>query len=145
MSREIKFRAWDIGNKVWVCNPIYISRFGKIINASGDNITKNIVLLQFTGLLDKNRKEIYEGDIVLCKDDGECFPEEYSEDKDEYIPVGKYEVVYQAEHGYAAFELKDSPCEEMNGLAYACANSIEVIGNIYENPNLLNPPTQEIK
>jgi uncharacterized phage protein (TIGR01671 family) len=161
--REIKFRAWDKKqNKIAYSSndfpegydystSISLSFEGQIELWTGDDGGKNglwehseryekdrFSLMQFTGLKDKNGKEIYEGDIVLCSDDNGCFPEEYHEEKDEYIPTGKYEVVYQAEQGYAAFELKDSPCEDMNGLAYACENSIEVIGNIYENSNLLS-------
>jgi uncharacterized phage protein (TIGR01671 family) len=136
--REISFRAWDKfnGNMSYSIERKYLTAFFSNCDAliAGGN---KLELMQFTGLKDRNGKEIYEGDIVLCQDDANCFPEEYNEEKDEYIPTGKYEVVYQADQGYAAFELKDSPCEDMNALAYACANSIEVIGNIYENKELL--------
>lgn len=155
--REIKFRAWDKNDgMIYTCldliitPPIFNSldfnqdHYGKVKfykNKKGEWNTQNTghsgVLMQFTGLKDKNGKEIYEGDMVLCADAGECFPEEYNEKKDEFFPVGKYEVVYQGEEGYPAFELKDSPCEDVFGLAYAHANSIEVIGNIFENPDLI--------
>ena len=59
--REIKFRAWDkIGNKWFVDLPVCIQ-----IDREGElNCFNGGVIYQYTGLHDKNGKEIYEGDIV---------------------------------------------------------------------------------
>jgi len=133
--KTLKFRAWSESQKEWhYFTPANISTYKQTFEMhtlQGDEF------YLFTGLLDKNGKEIYEGDIVLCSDDGENFPEQYDKEKDKYYPIGKYEVEYQGEQGYAAFELKNNPCEDMSGLCYAHANSIEVIGNIYEHPELM--------
>ena len=61
--REIKFKIWDIKNK----------EMGKIftlkdaIQSDAFEVNVTYIFLQFTGLLDKNRKEIFEGDIVKVK------------------------------------------------------------------------------
>ena len=97
--REIKFRAWDKSKK-------------KIVDVVMIDFSKNISmveLMQFTGLYDKNGKEIYEGDIVETPFGiGRVFDR-----------LGCWFVETQKELGYFA------SCD------------LEVIGNLYENPELL--------
>lgn len=102
---------------------------------------------QYTGLTDKNSKKIFEGDIIRYADNDEYemylesieFPEEY-----EGVDFSRMwtvdEVVYGDKIGYPAFDLNahDFDC---NGLAELSENGgqwfYEVIGNIYDNPELL--------
>jgi uncharacterized phage protein (TIGR01671 family) len=77
---------------------------------------KGWVLMQYTGLKDKNGKEIYEGDIVADRDTSDC------------VFGVKWDV---AKAGYYM------PPEFDEEYAYSIgAVSLEVIGNIYENPEL---------
>ncbi len=119
--REIKFRVWDETNKKWLDGHLLnVSCFWGSVHRNGSAGTINGVLLeQFTGLHDKNGKEIYEGDIV-----------EYPTD---YFTMSKQGVIYseghfiplvRVEHGY-------------NAIDNYCANDFEIIGNIHENPELL--------
>jgi|WetSurSiteA1Bulk_404760.scaffolds.fasta_scaffold29508_4 hypothetical protein len=118
--RKIKFRAWDKEKNKFVFD-FYISLDGEFIEYDNLTIRKNIVLMQFTGLKDKNGKEIYEGDIVK-------------------MPEPSNEII----------EIKW--IEKLSGFSPICGlnydfishfpvpgSYLEVIGNIYENPDLSTP------
>lgn len=122
MSREIKFRVWDKDNKKMYpvlqlfmsCNKSYPQV--RIDNDDQNDITdwlilNNCILQQFTGLKDKNDKDIYEGDIVEFKDNCFC-----------------YNTTVNFSGG--AFRI---------GLALLENNNLfsTIIGNIFANPELL--------
>ena len=88
--------------------------------------------VQYTGLKDNNGKEIYEGDIVRAW-------EYCDEDDPELNEFELSEVKYYAkECDYPAFEIKSKYFYESNALqAGVVEGRIEVIGNIYENKELL--------
>jgi len=120
MSREIKFRCWDetikdfhrvqLGGRVKnKPNSVAYVNPSKKPNGSFDG---NLGWQQFTGLKDKNGKEIYEGDIVV-----------YGSDRP--LPIIFHE------HGVFSFEGKDF------ALGIYDQRKMEVIGNIVENPELL--------
>lgn len=125
--KEIKFRVWDKkeskmflgGSFMDVSQTQGVDRW--IFGMDIFNHPDDVELMQYTGLKDKNGKEIFEGDIVLNFADDEVF-----------------EVYYGGEDGYPAFELKGYD-GDANGLMYYTQDSeLEVIGNIYENKELLN-------
>lgn len=129
--RDIKFRAWDKITSDMV--PIKTIDFGKdgaecavdFCDINGDLTGKNPewVLMQSTGLKDKNGVEIFEGDIVK-NDKGE---------------IGR--VVYlKQEAGFVVVLPKlDYRLGHRNtGEPYDVASGHEVIGSFYENPELLS-------
>src|SRR5690349_4165880 len=61
-SRKIKFKAWDKENRL-------LMRLNSIDCNKGELLKKNHVLLQFTGLLDREGEEIYEMDVLLISSD----------------------------------------------------------------------------
>lgn len=112
--REIKFRAWNKDGRYWLTDPT--SPWGGI-NSAIHHIQDNYELMQYTGLKDKNGKEIYEGDIVKIGND---LIEEVK-----WVGVGDWMEDKQPMVGFVS-----------HGTIYK-GKPIEVIGNIYENKDLL--------
>lgn len=126
MSREIKFRAWNEKTK----------RFTKdSYNAYLSRNDDGIVTEQYTGLTDKNDKEIYEGDIVDIHD-GVTFLDSMRNRHDSSFGVG--EVVW-GWGGFWARPLKGGQYASMAEFVMGkkdCKH-VEIIGNVHENPELL--------
>ncbi len=143
-NREIKFRAWDkIKNKMYHFNEFWLDSEYQSIAFSLDDKERKLQegnysldfyqedlseLMQFTGLHDKNGKEIYCGDIVKY-DYGNPFKRE--------IPNPQIrEIIFKD----GCFSLKDDDyyynASYDTNLSKKNKNC-EVIGNIYENPELL--------
>lgn len=114
----IKFRAWDRVDNTMVGWEI-------LERASFYELDPSRVLMQFTGLLDKNGKEIYEGDIVLASNEWQLKRE-----------VGNQEVFYNSK--LAKFDFKNRKGIYLNNNVLQHPQTrLEVIGNIWENPELL--------
>ena len=131
-----RFRAWDVLAEKMIDEILMISFVRKeIIGKFSDGSTsvplkfederngEDVILMQSTGLKDKNDKEIFEGDILACKTD------------DEVINLN---IFWDEEHALFMFESKKY--NEQEPLAELVENNtypFEIIGNIYENPELL--------
>ena len=126
--REIKFRVWhpDEGNMY------YFNCFKEITDWQADDFYRAdntddacVDFMQFTGLHDKNGKGIYEGDIIFIKGETKLLDikgkVEYSNILAQFIITNTGSIVNEAE------PLGDYEEED-----------IEVIGNIYDNKELLN-------
>ncbi len=121
--REIKFRAWDkLDGKMY--HTVETIDFKDGVDMRDDKgkgcfrMFENVDLMQYTGLKDKNGKEIYERDIV------------------DWSPVG-LGVVRWIACGFAHDQEKQRSPIGVNHLHPNYSKEYEVIGNIYENPNLL--------
>ena len=121
--REIKFRAWvgEPGDGRMCTMGFSISGNGTILDRNGRSVRVDGVM-QFTGLLDKNGKEIYEGDI---------FQFHYNDG-----PGGRGVVFWHDE--MAAYMWHPADHDESMSTLMPEYQVMEVIGNIYETPELIN-------
>ena len=127
MNRKIKFRAWDkckkrmleISRINFISNAVFYKEDLQHVGNIGDHCC---VLMQFTGLTDKNRKEIFEGDIVRT------------------LTKGVYYITYDKGR-FLLFKENFGEMARQSLLEYYSQNDLEVIGNIFENPDLLKDKT----
>ena len=121
-----KFRAWDSSKKEMFTDTFAITESGQVVVVEQESVAsppdyvfvEHLVIMQSTGLHDKNGKEIFEGDIVKMA-------------KDVYSDPTYYEIVRHRGGAYR-LESKQHGCE-----LWLRHTNCEVIGNIYENPELL--------
>ena len=104
--RILKFRAWDVQAKSMIIDPVF-HEFADINDQFGDD---DFIFMQFTGLLDKEGKEIYEGDILSTDFAGNKIK------------------------GVMEYEITEAGAQWTKFLPL---DRYEIIGNIYENPELL--------
>jgi len=118
MNRELKFRVWLHDTKEWgnvSCIEVFNST-GKLEYLYQD---QPYTIQQYTGLKDKNGKEIYEGDII-----------QYHRCDSAYYLILKSVVYFY--NGQFGFDLKG-----FNDMFFALGDEVcpEIVGNIFENPD----------
>ena len=118
--REIKFRAFDTENKTWT----FVTLGDLICGACTEKGDKPLsgakqVWEQYTGLKDKNGKEIYEGDIILVANHGRT----------------PYVVIHR--EWDCSFVCNNENLVDFVHMFKTMPQCYEVIGNIHENPELL--------
>jgi hypothetical protein len=120
--REIKYRAWEKSLKQMI--PVDNIDFEKrMINTeSAWRMFDEIQLMQYTGIKDKNDKEIYEGDVIHC---------------DGYLNLY---AVWDEENARFAFLCTDWVVTQGQPIR-PHISSYYIIGNIYENPELIGGQT----
>jgi len=132
MQSLSKYRVWNRTQKSFV-NPdnYFIDLCGNLyedihFESPLKLEQKDFILQQFTGLLDKNGKEIYEGDIVKS-----------------WRRLGEKWGWYIGRVNYcnvdACFQVLTADRKDEEIGSYLICDGEEVIGNIFENPSLLNP------
>lgn len=125
--RDIKFRVWDTENKEMLKvqeldfeDTFYGGRLSIRTDEYNDYFDmEDMILMQYTGLKDKNGKEIYEGDIVKVFTNKEW-------------RIGK--IIYE----HSGFTINVTNNKELEyGRTSIIEKLTEIIGNIYDNPELL--------
>jgi len=130
MVKELKFRGWDLDNKKML--PVIMINFNDgSVSLDGGVNNCQCILMQYVGVVDKNGKEIYESDILKGHDGFiyRVWAVEGGFAVNVHVDVFKNDI----KMGYP-FPLQ--PLADEQTVSYF-KSSCEVIGNVYENKNLL--------
>ena len=149
--REVKFRAWDkefnimCGSDDIMWFDEFITSLGKVVELREehsyvgssfhfDDVSRKRVLMQYTGLKDKNGVEIYEGDIVSGDSYEATMLKHWGADVE--VSAERYLIKYH-DASFKIFDSKGNRLAVLNHHVSSKVEKLEVIGNIYENPELL--------
>ena len=128
-----KFRAWDSAKKEMFKDTFAITESGQVVVVEQESVVcppdyvfvDHLVIMQSTGLFDKNGREIFEGDIIANGPDVMCMKR--------HNTLG----FYVEKKGRVEFIADCAVLEEFEEDAKEIADSLEIIGNIFENQELL--------
>lgn len=130
MNRPIKFRVWD--NVDYMSNPFTMQD----LQDKKTQFTNDCIVMQFTGLLDNDGAEIFEGDIVRRRNRSS------TNLSDNEPKIGT--ILYDKDSASFFMNHIDKRYSELDATTWIEGESyderISVIGNIYENPEQLNTP-----
>lgn len=121
--REILFRGKRADNGEWVCDNsvLFFAKKTKIYGALNEWREIEVIpetVGQYTGVIDKNGKKVFEGDVVEYA--GSCG-----------------EIVFVERRGAFMSRERDMYCEWLSNLPQYGTGIMEIIGNIYDNKDLL--------
>lgn len=139
MLRQIKFRAWDKGHNVMRQIQKMSFKNGKMMPYKWNMWFGEETLsepMQYTGLKDKNRKEIFEGDIIrFTWEEDSCWGKQGTYTAYIRFNRGTFEVVYIGKK----YLIEDGNQTGSDGLNYFMdwSEDVEVVGDIYTTPELL--------
>lgn len=134
MEREYKFRVYDRKNQIMhevrTLKQLFFATI-LIPEGSEDAVWSNLVVMQFTGMQDKYKRDIYEGDIVRIHNYEEKWKHRepdidwrvFGVVHNQYVYAFENSVIYTPFSRYDGSNLQD--------------HDIEILGNIYQNPELI--------
>jgi len=117
--REIKFRIWDSGEKS-MCRNATIKQYmeaPEIVVPDGEKFN----VMQYTGIKDKNGVEIYEGDVCKYKNSSPSCPD----------------TIFAISWDNKQARFCETYSTYIGDGSFLCSDKMEIIGNIYQNPELL--------
>ncbi len=121
--RELKFKIYDKNDTKGIIGPFTWNKLPQFL------FPENFTVLQYTGMIDRNGVEMYEGDIV-----------EYNPDE----PIFRIGIIEYSDY-YNGWSIRDKNCYPASEYGqYSLAspflsfNTVKIIGNIFENSELLN-------